>query len=76
MGWARRVIRGGLEACEALIADGTLPDGFATDDGAGLLYRGTEFVEALTETDSAGAYRVVRAGDRAESTPLDVRRLS
>lgn len=61
---------------ESLVADGTLPDGFATDDGAGLLYRGTGFVEALGETDSAGAYRVVRDGGRARSTSLDVRRLS
>lgn len=61
---------------EALVADGTLPDGFATDDGAGLLYRGTEFVEALGETDGAGAHHVVRTGDGAESTALDVRRLS
>ncbi len=61
---------------ETLVANGTLSDGFATDDGAGLLYRGTEFVEALGETDGAGAYHVVRDGGRARSTPLDVRRLS
>ena len=32
-----------------LVADGTLPTAYATDDGVGLHYRGTELVEALTE---------------------------
>jgi peptidase E len=62
---------------QSLIADGTLPPGYATDDGAGLLYRGTELVEALSERDNAGAYRVDRGPDNtAEETPLPVRRLS
>ena len=60
----------------SLVADGTLPDGYATDDGAGLLYRGTELVQALAEIDGAGAYRVVRGPDgTAVETPLDVTRL-
>jgi peptidase E len=58
-----------------LVADGTLPDGYATDDGAGVLYRGTELVGAYAENGSAGAYRVERQGDRAVETPLDVTRL-
>src|ERR1700709_2111041 len=41
---------------QALIAAGTLPAGYATDDGAGVLYRGTEFVEALTEEAGKSAY--------------------
>lgn len=59
-----------------LVADGTLPPGYATDDGAGLLYRGTAMVEALAERDGALAYRVVAgtAGTAVE-TPLDVRRI-
>jgi peptidase E len=61
---------------QSLIADGTLPAGYATDDGAGLLYRGTEFVEAVSEKDGAGAYHVERGPDgTAVETPLDVRRL-
>ena len=36
-----------------LISDGTLPAGYATDDGAGVLYRGTDFVQALSERDDA-----------------------
>ena len=61
---------------QRLIADGTLPAGYATDDGAGLLYRGTELVEALAEVDGAGAYHVAAGADgRAVETALDVRRL-
>lgn len=41
-----------------LVADGTLPGGYATDNGAGLLYRGTELAEAVTEVRGQGAYRV------------------
>jgi peptidase E len=54
-----------------LIAEGTLPPGYATDDGAGLLYRGANFVEAVSEKDGARAYYVDAQGE----TPLDVRRL-
>ena len=43
---------------QRLIADGTLPAGYATDDGAGVLYRGTEFVDAVSEYDGAAAYFV------------------
>jgi peptidase E len=61
---------------QRLIAAGVLPAGYATDDGAGLLYRGTRFVEAVAETDTAGAYFVERDLDgRAVETPLDIRRL-
>lgn len=61
---------------QSLIADGTLPAGYATDDGVGLLYRGTDMVEALAERDSAGAYWVERTpGDTALEKPLDVRRI-
>lgn len=60
----------------ALIADGTLPAGYATDDGAGVLYRGTEMVEALAERDGAGAYVVERGPDGAAvETRLPVTRL-
>jgi peptidase E len=48
-----------------LVADGTLPETHCTDDGVGLLYRGTRFVEAVTEVPKKGAYVVRREGDRA-----------
>jgi peptidase E len=61
---------------QRLIADGTLPPGFATDDGAGVLYRGTEFVEAVCERDRAGAYFVSTTENRtAEEVRLETRRL-
>ena len=46
-----------------LVEDGTLPTAYATDDGVGLHYRGTELVEALTEIRGRGAYRVERGPD-------------
>ena len=60
----------------SLVSDGTLPPGYATDDGAGLLYRGTEFVEAITETDGAQAYWVEPGADGAVERPLDTRLLT
>ncbi|MDX6276686.1 MAG: hypothetical protein QOJ72_814 [Nocardioidaceae bacterium] len=60
-----------------LIGDGTLPDGYATDDGAALVYRGTELAEAVATTPGAGAYAVRRiAPDTVEETPLEVRQIS
>jgi peptidase E len=61
---------------QALIAAGTLPAGYATDDGVGLCYRGTELVEALTEQDGHGAYFVERgpSGGPVE-TRIETRRL-
>lgn len=62
---------------QSLVAAGTLPAGYATDDGAGLLYRGTELVEALTERDGARAYRVAPGeGGTSVEEPLDARALS
>jgi peptidase E len=59
-----------------LIADGTLGAGYATDDGAGLHYRGTEFVEAVAEKEGRGAYFVERGADGAAvETALDTRLL-
>ena len=61
---------------QQLIASGELPTGYATDDGVGLLYRGTDFVEAVTEVDGKGAYLVERGSDgsaietRIEPRPL------
>jgi peptidase E len=61
---------------QQLIADGVLPDGYATDDGVGLLYRGTDFVEALTETDGSAAYHVARtASGEVVETVIDPRAL-
>jgi peptidase E len=59
-----------------LVADRTLPTAYATDDGVGLHYRGTELVEALTEIPGKGAYRVERGPDRqAVETRIEPRLL-
>jgi peptidase E len=61
---------------QRLVGDGTLPAGYATDDGAGVVYRGTEFVEAVAETDGAAAYFVSPSDDGGVTeTRLPARRL-
>ncbi len=52
-----------------LVAEGTLPAGYATDDGVGLHYVGTELVEAVADRAGAAAYHVERdaAGSAVES---------
>lgn len=61
---------------QQLIVDQVLPAGYATDDGAGLVYRGTELVEAVADRPDAFAYRVSRAADgRAEEEVIEPRRL-
>jgi peptidase E len=41
-----------------VVSEGVLPAGYATDDGVGLHYRGTEMVEALSDTAGKAAYHV------------------
>ena len=57
-----------------LIADGTLPDGYATDDGAGLVYRGTTLAEVVADQEGPLGYELKRAVDGTVSeTPLPTR---
>ncbi|HTW99542.1 MAG TPA: peptidase E [Acidimicrobiales bacterium] len=58
-----------------LIAGGTLPAGYATDDGVGLVYRGVELVEAVTEIVGKGAYHVSADGGRADEERIEPRQL-
>ena len=58
-----------------LVADGTLPTTHCTDDGVGLVYHGTELVEAVSEQDGKGAYVVTRNGDAAVEERIEPRRL-
>jgi peptidase E len=61
----------------ALVGDDSRPSvGFATDVGAGLVYRGTELVEAVADRPKAGAYRVERTSEGVREIPLSVRRLA
>lgn len=56
-----------------LVADGTLPLTHCTDDGVGLVYRGTELVEAVTEQKGKGAYIVRKEGDQVIEDRLEPR---
>ncbi|SDH37396.1 Peptidase E [Lentzea fradiae] len=57
------------------VAAGLLPKTYCTDDGVGLLYRGTELVETVTERPESGAYLVVRddSSATAQEEKLDTR---
>jgi peptidase E len=61
---------------QSLIGDGTLAPGYATEDGTGVLYRGSSFVEAVTEKEGKLAYYVSRSADgTVTEQPLDTRLL-
>jgi peptidase E len=60
---------------ERLIGEGTLPDGYATDNGVGLVYRGTGLVEAVTEVRGAAAWSVRRSADGVVEERIEPRAL-
>jgi peptidase E len=61
---------------QRLIGEGRLPAGYAADDGAALVFRGTDLAECISSRPSAGCYRVERRLDgRAAETPLPTRYL-
>lgn len=58
-----------------LVAREVLPDTYCTDDGVGLVYRGTELAEAVSERPDAAAYLVRRSADGVEEFRIEPRRL-
>jgi dipeptidase E len=59
-----------------LVAGSELPDGWAADDGAGLVFAGAELVEVVTSRPGARAFRVERTADGGVSEqPLAARYL-
>ena len=57
-----------------LVADGTLPDGIACDDGAGAHYVDETLAGLVSDRPGAGAYQVVADDDAGSvETALDVR---
>ena len=56
-----------------LIAEGTLPDGYATENGTGLVFFGTDLHEAFTEEEGKVAYSLRREGDTTREEPLPTR---
>jgi dipeptidase E len=59
----------------ALVADGRLPAGYAADDGAALVFDGTELREVVASRPDATAYRVEAAEGEARETRLPARYL-
>ena len=61
----------------SLVASGALPTAHATDDGVGLVYEGTELVEAVADRPGVAAYVVERQADgTVTETRLEPRLLS
>lgn len=63
----------------SLVLDGALPLSYATDDGVGILYEGTDPVEVISDRDEesvSAAYRVERVGGAVEETRLAVGRIT
>jgi dipeptidase E len=61
---------------EELVGSGALADGFAADDGVGLLFEGRQLVEAVASLPGQHAYRVERRRGRAvEETQIRARLL-
>ncbi len=61
---------------QRLIGEGSLEDGWAADDGAALVFAGTELLEVVSSHPAATAYRVRRSGDgEVSEQPLPTRYL-
>jgi peptidase E len=61
---------------EEIVASGALADGFACDDGVGLLFEGRNFVDAVASLPGQHAYRVERRrGNAVEETQVRARLL-
>ena len=52
-----------LPVCRAAIADGTIPPGYAADDGVALLFRGTELEEVVSSRPDRRALRLEPDGE-------------
>jgi peptidase E len=64
-------------AIHRLIADKALPDGYATDNGAGLVFEGTELVDCVAELEGVNAWRIARQLDgTVEESALPTRVLA
>lgn len=61
---------------EEVVGSGALADGYASDDGVGLLFEGRNFAEAVASLPGQHAYRVERRrGNSVEETQLRARLL-
>lgn len=61
-------------AIHQLVADGTLGETHCTDDGVGLVYRGTDLVEVVSEIKNKAAFRVTAgAGESVDAVAVEER---
>jgi peptidase E len=58
-----------------LVAEGRLPAGYGVDDGAALVFDGTELREVVSSRPEAAAYRIEALDGEAHETRLPVRQL-
>src|SRR4051794_21974796 len=63
---------GRLSVCRESIADGTMPPGYAADDGVALLFHGSELAEVVSSRPNRRAVHIAPDGDE----PLKPRLLS
>jgi peptidase E len=64
-------------AIHRLIGEGALPEGYATDNGTGLVFEGTDLVGCVSEISGANTWRIVRRPDGSvEEIALPTRLLS
>jgi peptidase E len=56
-----------------LVSDGVLRDGWAADDGAALVFHGTELHEVVASRPDAAAYRVERTADGVGERRVEAR---
>jgi peptidase E len=59
-----------------LVADGTLPAGYGVDDGAALVFHGTELADVVAALPDAGAYRVDPIEGVVHEIRLETRQLA
>lgn len=63
-------------AYQRLVGDGSLPPGWATDDGVALRFVGTELVDVVSERPDARAFRVEAVAGAPVETEIVPRQLS
>ena len=63
-----------LPVCRAAIADGSVPPGYAADDGVALLFRGTELKDVVSSRPGRRALRITPDGERELEPRLLARR--
>ena len=62
-------------AFHRLVASGRLASGFAADDGAAILFEGSDVADVVRSRRNAAAYRVCRDGNRSVEKMLEARLL-